>query len=213
MKCRKWGHFASDCIAEKDTCGTCGGEHRTSACTNTTRRHCVSCKSDSHTSWDRNCPEFKRKCVWYDDKHPENKLRYFPTEDEWTKAQRPERIPIPERFPARYAVGSLPPPNKNGRELPTRQIEERPKRNQRKGKSKTSKANRRQPTIEKYFTPSQNTTLSRAREEGEVEQEDEEEEFISANLNPYDISNPYSAVNLYAASTSTSHNPYDDLNF
>jgi hypothetical protein len=126
--------------------------------------------------------------------------------------QRPARIPIPERFPARYAVGSLPPSNKNGRELPTRQIEERPKRNQRKGKSRASKVNRTQSTIEKYFTPSQNTALSRDREEGEVEQEDEEE-FITANLNPYDISNPYSAVNLYAASTSTSNNPYDDLNF
>jgi len=27
MKCRKWGHFASNCQADKDTCGTCGDLH------------------------------------------------------------------------------------------------------------------------------------------------------------------------------------------
>lgn len=27
MKCRGWGHYASDCTATKDTCGTCGGDH------------------------------------------------------------------------------------------------------------------------------------------------------------------------------------------
>jgi len=27
MKCRKWGHFASDCQADKDTCGTCRDSH------------------------------------------------------------------------------------------------------------------------------------------------------------------------------------------
>jgi len=32
MKCRKWGHFAGECTASKDTCGTCGGQHCTNAC-------------------------------------------------------------------------------------------------------------------------------------------------------------------------------------
>ena len=33
MKCRKWGHFASACTASVNTCGTCGGNHRTNECT------------------------------------------------------------------------------------------------------------------------------------------------------------------------------------
>jgi len=60
MKCRKWGHFASDCQADKDTCGTCGDPHRTNACTNKGKVYCISCGDKSHPSWDRACPEFNR---------------------------------------------------------------------------------------------------------------------------------------------------------
>jgi len=60
MKCRKWGHFASDCQADKDTCGTCGDPHRTNVCTNKGKFYCISCGDKSHPSWDRTCPEFNR---------------------------------------------------------------------------------------------------------------------------------------------------------
>jgi hypothetical protein len=43
MKCRKWGHFAGECTASDDTCGTCGGEHRTNTCQNRSKLWCVSC--------------------------------------------------------------------------------------------------------------------------------------------------------------------------
>src|ERR1019366_4696620 len=72
MKCRKWGHYAADCSESKDTCGTCGGEHRTNACTENNRKHCVSCNASTHTSWDRDCPEAERRRTWYDEKHPDN---------------------------------------------------------------------------------------------------------------------------------------------
>jgi hypothetical protein len=110
MKCRRWGHFASDCTQSRDTCGTCGGDHRTNICNNRNKRYCASCNDHSHASWDRNCPEFAKRCSWYDKKHPDNTLKYFPTGETWTQTARPEHIPIPERFPARFAVGSLPPP-------------------------------------------------------------------------------------------------------
>jgi hypothetical protein len=54
MKCRKWGHYAADCRAEKDACGTCGGQHKTKDCKTEGKRYCVSCRSDTHTSWDHN---------------------------------------------------------------------------------------------------------------------------------------------------------------
>jgi len=31
MKCRRWGHFASKCLASVDTCRTCGEQHCTNA--------------------------------------------------------------------------------------------------------------------------------------------------------------------------------------
>ncbi|KAH9985483.1 hypothetical protein BJV74DRAFT_886258 [Russula compacta] len=33
LKCRKWGHYASQCTAPKDICGSCSGEHWTKDCT------------------------------------------------------------------------------------------------------------------------------------------------------------------------------------
>jgi len=191
MKCRKWGHFASECTASKDTCGTCGGEHRTNSCTDPSKRYCVACKANTHASWDRNCPEFKKKCVWFDEKHPENAIRYFPTEDEWTQTMRPVRIPIPERFPARYAVGSLPPQNRNGRELPTRSIAPKEKRPKNKAKDRTSSS---QATMHRYLNQSQNIETNTTIEEGEVEAEI----YTSA------------LTNIYTPSTSPSLHPADE---
>ena len=57
MKCRKWGHFASECQATTDTCRTCGGNHTTRDCTEQERRYSVACRSNDHASWDRDCPD------------------------------------------------------------------------------------------------------------------------------------------------------------
>ena len=118
MKCRKWGHFAAECQAKTDTCGTCGENHITKDCVDKGKRFCVACKSTDHASWDRSCPEFQRKIVQFDEIHPENALTYFPTEENWTLTARPERIPLEDRFPSRYAVGSLPPQVKREERCP-----------------------------------------------------------------------------------------------
>ncbi len=128
MKCRRWGHFASECRATTNTCGTCGGEHATRDCEDPNKRHCVACRSDEHSSWDRTCPEFLRKSAHFDEMHPENALTYFPTEESWTLNARPERIPLDDRFPSRHAVGSLPPASRTVRPPPTRPIERRQRR-------------------------------------------------------------------------------------
>ena len=108
MKCRRWGHFVARCPSEKDTCGNCGDEHRTSACINRNKTFCVACVDDSHTSWSRNCPEFLRRCIIYNKKNPENAMLYYPTAHDWSLMVRPSSIPMWDRFPAKYAVNSLP---------------------------------------------------------------------------------------------------------
>ena len=122
MKCRKWGHFAAECLEAKDACGNCAEDHHTKNCPDKNRRYCVSCQNDTHASWDRNCPEFKRRVERMDENHPENALTYFPTDQEWSTQARPARIELDTRFPAKYEVASLPLPTKDARQLPTRQV-------------------------------------------------------------------------------------------
>ena len=172
MKCRGWGHYANDCKNINSTCGTCGGEHRTGDCTEAGKKFCVSCKSDTHSSWDRNCPEFIKRCAWYDEKHPDNALRYFPTEADWTQEVRPARFPLTERFPSQFAVRSTSPPNRNGRDQPSRAAERQSRRPKNKGIRPAG-----QTTINSYFSgrnsqgQEQNGDDSSAREEGEVSNE------------------------------------------
>ena len=143
MKCCKWGHFAAGCRAQVDTCGTCGGQHKTNDCKADNVKYCISCKSDAHTSWDRNCPEFRRKCDEYSNFHPENNLIYFPTEEDWTLTARPGQIPFEDKFPTHLAIGSLPLPNRAARQLPTQPIG-------RKGKRHNNNDNS-QAVLEKFF--------------------------------------------------------------
>ena len=81
------------------------------ACNVKGRLYCVSCDNNSHASWDRNCPEFMRRCAIYDDRNPENGMPYYPTDQDWTLTTHPERIPMELRYPGKYAVNSLPATN------------------------------------------------------------------------------------------------------
>jgi hypothetical protein len=108
MKCRRWGHFATECLADTDTCGTCREDHRTNTCNNRDKRHCISCEVNLHASWDRNCPEFLKRCEMFDEHNPQNAMPYYPTEHDWTLTIRPDRIPLDQRFPGKYVVNSLP---------------------------------------------------------------------------------------------------------
>ncbi|KAF5335308.1 hypothetical protein D9611_011656 [Ephemerocybe angulata] len=91
-KCQMYGHWVKDCRAKADVCGTCGTTgHRTSECTTQQKRACLSCKGGNHASWDRQCPEFQRRCYDFDQRHPENTMPYHPTEDAWTWMQEPNQ--------------------------------------------------------------------------------------------------------------------------
>ncbi|KAG2747348.1 hypothetical protein P692DRAFT_201867111 [Suillus brevipes Sb2] len=89
----------------EDTCGTCGNQHCTSACNSYRTTRCVNCRSQQHTSWSRSCPEFIKHCKELDDKFPENRMPYFPTEHAWTHATQPahqDRISTsPQQSPQR----------------------------------------------------------------------------------------------------------------
>ena len=126
MKCRKWGHYVADCLAEKDICRNCGEDHRTRDCMEKDRKYCASCKTETHASWDRECPEFQRRVDWMDENHPENALAYFPTEEDWMMHIRPRQLELDEKFPAKYTVASLPPPPVTGeRQATTRPVGEK----------------------------------------------------------------------------------------
>jgi hypothetical protein len=109
MKCRKWGHFALECLVERDVCGNCGDDYKTKDCQNKNSRYCASCKNDTQASCNRDCPEFQQRVEQMDDVHPENVLMYFPTEEDWTLHSRPQKVILDDRFPAKYMMASLPP--------------------------------------------------------------------------------------------------------
>lgn len=116
-RCQRYNHRAAQCNAEKVACGICGGEHRTTECQNQHTKWCVSCSSNSHSSNDRECPTFLRRCDAYDKRYPENQLPFFPTEEEWTWAPEPQRfvfVSAPSVNHPRRADREGPPPMRQG---------------------------------------------------------------------------------------------------
>ena len=84
LKCQGWNHFAKECLEEEDKCGNCAKKHRTNDCQTPLEKSCVSCKTNDHASWSRECPTFLRKLSDLNDRNPENALQYIPTADPWT---------------------------------------------------------------------------------------------------------------------------------
>jgi hypothetical protein len=90
-KCQHYGHIAKECVFHRDVCANCAGEHRTTECNNKDRTCCISCESDDHSSWDRKCPEFERRCNTLDAKNQDNTMPYFPTDEPWTQVSAPPK--------------------------------------------------------------------------------------------------------------------------
>jgi len=112
MKCRKWGHYAVQCLEAKNSCGNCAEDHHTNECPNPKHLFCISCKNNMHASWDRNCPKFHKRAAQIDENIPENMLKFFPTDENWTLRTLPiyHQSNINFNLPAKYAIASLPPP-------------------------------------------------------------------------------------------------------
>ncbi|QRV77058.1 Reverse transcriptase from transposon X-element protein [Ceratobasidium sp. AG-Ba] len=78
--CQLPGHQARGCSAPQ-TCGTCGGEHRTENCTNRLNTYCVTCKTKGHPTWSTSCPGYATRCANLLDRVPDNRYRYYVTSE------------------------------------------------------------------------------------------------------------------------------------
>lgn len=92
-KCQHYGHIAKECIKNGDVCANCGNNHRTSDCTTKDKQFCTSCESNEHSSWDRNCPTYSKRCEETNRRYPDNSMPDFPTNEEWTQVSAPPRPP------------------------------------------------------------------------------------------------------------------------
>ena len=94
LKCQGWNHMARDCIEPKDKCSNCAENHRSEECGQLkTITRCVSCKSNDHASWSRECPTFLRKVEELNERNPENRLPFFPTTEPWTWSMGSTNLP------------------------------------------------------------------------------------------------------------------------
>lgn len=88
MKCQALdGHYAAKCPSEKDICGTCGEDHKTSTCENhgnADKLYCKNCETAGHAAWDRSCPVYAAKADALRRRYQEDEGRYFTTEDPTT---------------------------------------------------------------------------------------------------------------------------------
>lgn len=54
-KCQRWGHSALEGCSAGDVCRTCGGTHRSAACTNKETKFCANCRGP-HAASSAKCP-------------------------------------------------------------------------------------------------------------------------------------------------------------
>ena len=84
LRCQGWNHIARDCSELISKCGNCAENHSTEDCRQPGKARCVSCKTDNHASWNRECPTFLRKVDEYNERNPDNLLPFFPATAHWT---------------------------------------------------------------------------------------------------------------------------------
>lgn len=83
FKCQELnpGHFAAECKAKQNTCGTCGAKsHRTQECqvADTANFFCSNCKKSGHGTWSRSCPAMLKTRARMLDRQPEYRYVLYP---------------------------------------------------------------------------------------------------------------------------------------
>ena len=98
----------------------CGEDCCTNKYKNEDKTHCVSCKLSTHPSWDRECPEFQRRCRQFDENYLENNLTYFPKEESWMLTPHPQRLQHADKFLMTYAITPIQQPEQSACNLASR---------------------------------------------------------------------------------------------
>ena len=103
LRCQCFGHKCCDCKNATPKCGRCADPHETATCpTDNYLPKCSNC-TGQHPSYDRECPSFREKCHQIDSRCPENKLVFYPTDENWTWTTYEHVSPPPEpNSPPRY---------------------------------------------------------------------------------------------------------------
>lgn len=92
-KCQIFGHFASECLQQEDTCARCAAKgHKTQDCNPGNTVHCANCKIDGHEAYSNTCPTYQKKQAAYNERTPENNLPYYPSHQRPTNDTSP---PLP----------------------------------------------------------------------------------------------------------------------
>ena len=99
--------MAKDCPEMFSTCGNCAERHRTSDCERPVILRCVSCKSEDHASWSRECQTvtFLRKAEDYNERNPDNLFPFFPMSDSW---MWPSNVTNPRQRQAKTSIQKKP---------------------------------------------------------------------------------------------------------
>lgn len=86
LKCQCHSHYTTECKASTDTCTRCAQNHGTSICPTESQPllKCTNCKGEKALGYgtaDRDCPIFIAKMRKLHQRNPENKYKFFPTDD------------------------------------------------------------------------------------------------------------------------------------
>ncbi|OSD01077.1 hypothetical protein PYCCODRAFT_1445985 [Trametes coccinea BRFM310] len=109
-KCHRFepAHMARDCKQEGERCATCGlGTHLTKECDGDGGRvWCINCNSDSHATWDRDCPVYRAQLRKVQARQLDSGMRFFPTEEPatWEANEQPGTQPAKS---AAYLAGGF----------------------------------------------------------------------------------------------------------
>ena len=89
MRCTKCqrlnpGHCTATCPSTHDVCAHCAGHHRTTQCLDKNKQRCANCVCDGHPAWSKTCLAYERKLKQLLEANPENRYKYYVTEDRST---------------------------------------------------------------------------------------------------------------------------------
>ena len=94
LKCQMFGHKRRHCTVTEARCARCARRHETEECITLQRDFKCSNCGGQHPSYNRDCPAFEDKCEQLNERCPENRLAFYPTNEPWLWANADTRLNI-----------------------------------------------------------------------------------------------------------------------